>query len=195
MRRERHRISERCLRVDDRRLASSQLIEIDREQRRSLRRYQHPRLRLRDLRHDDHEPTRERRRTRRRIDGDLEPWRLRADSASRNDGRNTAAATRRRDVRMDMTSVGIVWRERAGVNRKLSRTQHTDHTMSTKRRIAAVVAVFLVAQIFAIAIHGFILAADYAPYYGRATSPDRTRAPAGRSSCFRHRISRCRSRS
>ena len=43
--------------------------------------------------------------------------------------------------------------------------------MSTKRRIAAVVAVFLTAQVFAILIHGFILASDYAPYYGRLLRP------------------------
>jgi len=43
--------------------------------------------------------------------------------------------------------------------------------MSTKRRIAAVVAVFLVAQICAIVIHGFILAADYAPFYGTLLRP------------------------
>ena len=39
--------------------------------------------------------------------------------------------------------------------------------MTTKRRIAAIAAVFLVSQIFAILIHGFILAADYAPFYGK----------------------------
>ena len=43
--------------------------------------------------------------------------------------------------------------------------------MSTKRRIAAVVAVFLASQVFAILIHGFILAADYAPFYGRLLRP------------------------
>jgi len=43
--------------------------------------------------------------------------------------------------------------------------------MSTKRRIAAVVAVFLTAQVFAILIHGFILARDYAPFYGRLLRP------------------------
>ena len=43
--------------------------------------------------------------------------------------------------------------------------------MSTKRRIAAVVAVFLTAQLFAILIHGFILARDYAPFYGRLLRP------------------------
>jgi hypothetical protein len=43
--------------------------------------------------------------------------------------------------------------------------------MSRTRRIAAIVAVFLVAQIFAILIHGFILAADYAPFYGRLLRP------------------------
>lgn len=43
--------------------------------------------------------------------------------------------------------------------------------MSTKRRIAAVVAVFLTAQVFAVLIHGFILARDYAPFYGRLLRP------------------------
>lgn len=39
--------------------------------------------------------------------------------------------------------------------------------MSMKRRVAAVVAVFLTSQLLAILIHGFILARDYAPFYGR----------------------------
>lgn len=43
--------------------------------------------------------------------------------------------------------------------------------MSTKRHIVAVVAVFIAAQLFAILIHGFILAADYAPFYGRLLRP------------------------
>jgi hypothetical protein len=43
--------------------------------------------------------------------------------------------------------------------------------MSTKRRIAAVVAVFLTSQLLAILTHGFILAADYAPFYGRLLRP------------------------
>jgi hypothetical protein len=38
--------------------------------------------------------------------------------------------------------------------------------MTTARAVATTLAAFLVAQIFAIVIHGFILAADYAPYYG-----------------------------
>lgn len=38
--------------------------------------------------------------------------------------------------------------------------------MTYARAAATTFAAFLVAQMFAIAIHGFILAADYAPYYG-----------------------------
>jgi hypothetical protein len=38
--------------------------------------------------------------------------------------------------------------------------------MTYARAAATTFAAFLVAQILAIAIHGFILAADYAPYYG-----------------------------
>jgi hypothetical protein len=38
--------------------------------------------------------------------------------------------------------------------------------MTTARAIATTFAAFLVAQILAIVIHGIILAADYAPYYG-----------------------------
>ena len=38
--------------------------------------------------------------------------------------------------------------------------------MSSKRHIWTVVAVFLVAQVFAIVIHGFILGPDYRPFYG-----------------------------
>jgi hypothetical protein len=38
--------------------------------------------------------------------------------------------------------------------------------MTTARAVATTVAAFLVAQILAIVIHGFILAADYAPFYG-----------------------------
>lgn len=43
--------------------------------------------------------------------------------------------------------------------------------MSTKRFIWAVVAVFFVAQVFAIVIHGFILGADYRPFYGTLLRP------------------------
>jgi hypothetical protein len=39
--------------------------------------------------------------------------------------------------------------------------------MSYKRMAAAIGAAYLVSQILAIAVHGFILAADYQPYYGR----------------------------
>jgi hypothetical protein len=38
--------------------------------------------------------------------------------------------------------------------------------MTTARAVATTLAAFLVAQILAIAIHGFILAGDYAPFYG-----------------------------
>jgi hypothetical protein len=38
--------------------------------------------------------------------------------------------------------------------------------MTHARAAGTTFAAFLVAQIFAIAIHGFILAADYAPFYG-----------------------------
>ena len=38
--------------------------------------------------------------------------------------------------------------------------------MTTARAIGTTLAAFLVAQILAIVIHGFILAADYAPFYG-----------------------------
>ena len=43
--------------------------------------------------------------------------------------------------------------------------------MSTKRRAAAVAAVFLASQVLAILMHGLILAADYAPFYGRLLRP------------------------
>jgi hypothetical protein len=38
--------------------------------------------------------------------------------------------------------------------------------MTTARAVTTTIAAFLVAQVAAIAIHGFILAADYAPFYG-----------------------------
>ena len=38
--------------------------------------------------------------------------------------------------------------------------------MTTARAAATTLAAFLVAQMFAIVIHGFILAPDYAPFYG-----------------------------
>jgi hypothetical protein len=41
----------------------------------------------------------------------------------------------------------------------------------TKRFIWTVVAVFVVAQVFAIVIHGFILGADYRPFYGTLLRP------------------------
>jgi hypothetical protein len=43
--------------------------------------------------------------------------------------------------------------------------------MNTKRFILTVVAVFFVAQVFAIVIHGFILGADYLPFYGTLLRP------------------------
>lgn len=43
--------------------------------------------------------------------------------------------------------------------------------MGTKRFIWTVVAVFFVAQVFAIVIHGFILGADYRPFYGTLLRP------------------------
>ncbi|HET8713190.1 MAG TPA: hypothetical protein VFM23_05845 [Gemmatimonadales bacterium] len=43
--------------------------------------------------------------------------------------------------------------------------------MSTKRFIGTVVAVFFIAQVFAIVIHGFILGADYRPFYGTLIRP------------------------
>src|ERR1044072_4989201 len=43
--------------------------------------------------------------------------------------------------------------------------------MSTKRFIGPVAAAFVVSQILAIAVHGFILAADYAPFYGNLLRP------------------------
>jgi hypothetical protein len=43
--------------------------------------------------------------------------------------------------------------------------------MITKRLIWTVVAVFFVAQVFAIVIHGFILGSDYRPFYGSLLRP------------------------
>jgi hypothetical protein len=43
--------------------------------------------------------------------------------------------------------------------------------VSTKRFIWTVVAVFSVAQVFAIIIHGFILNAEYRPFYGTLLRP------------------------
>jgi hypothetical protein len=43
--------------------------------------------------------------------------------------------------------------------------------MTTRRFAAVCAAAFLVAQILAIAIHGFILSADYAPFYGNLLRP------------------------
>jgi len=43
--------------------------------------------------------------------------------------------------------------------------------MSTKRFVGTVVIVFVVAQVFAIVIHGFILGPDYRPFYGTLLRP------------------------
>jgi len=43
--------------------------------------------------------------------------------------------------------------------------------MPTKRLVLATVAVFLLAQVFAIVIHGFVLASDYRPFYGTLLRP------------------------
>jgi hypothetical protein len=43
--------------------------------------------------------------------------------------------------------------------------------MTTKRMALTIGAAFLVSQILAIAVHGFILAADYAPFYGKLLRP------------------------
>ena len=43
--------------------------------------------------------------------------------------------------------------------------------MTYKRAASTIGAAFLVAQVLAIAVHGFILAADYAPFYGSLLRP------------------------
>jgi MFS superfamily sulfate permease-like transporter len=43
--------------------------------------------------------------------------------------------------------------------------------MTIKRMALAIAAAFLVSQILAIAIHGFILASDYEPFYGTLLRP------------------------
>jgi hypothetical protein len=43
--------------------------------------------------------------------------------------------------------------------------------MTTKRFVAACAAAFVVSQILEILIHGFILAPDYAPFYGKLLRP------------------------
>ena len=50
--------------------------------------------------------------------------------------------------------------------------------MNTKRFIWTVVAVFFVAQVFAIVIHGFILGADYRPFLGTLLRPMATSGSA-----------------
>ncbi len=49
--------------------------------------------------------------------------------------------------------------------------------MSTKRFIGTVVAVFVIAQVFAIVIHGFILGPEYRPFYGTLLRPMEPNAP------------------
>jgi len=53
--------------------------------------------------------------------------------------------------------------------------------MSTKRFIGTIVAVFFIAQVFAIVIHGFILGADYRPFYGTLLRPMDPAAAGGGS--------------
>ena len=43
--------------------------------------------------------------------------------------------------------------------------------MTTKRFAGTVAATFIVSQILAVLVHGFILAADYAPFYGTLLRP------------------------
>jgi len=43
--------------------------------------------------------------------------------------------------------------------------------MTRKRFVAATAVAFIVSQILTIAIHGFVLAADYAPFYGTLLRP------------------------
>jgi hypothetical protein len=43
--------------------------------------------------------------------------------------------------------------------------------MTRKRLVLAIFAVFVLAQIFGIVIHGFILSGDYRPYYGTLLRP------------------------
>jgi hypothetical protein len=43
--------------------------------------------------------------------------------------------------------------------------------MTTRRFVATCAVAFLVSQVFAILVHGFILRADYAPYYGTLLRP------------------------
>ena len=47
--------------------------------------------------------------------------------------------------------------------------------MTRKRFVAATAAAFLVSQILAIVVHGFMLAADYAPFYGTLLRPMSTK--------------------
>src|SRR5262245_48841208 len=49
--------------------------------------------------------------------------------------------------------------------------QATGGAMSAKRFAGAVALGFVVSQILAILVHGFILAGDYAPYYGKILRP------------------------
>ena len=56
--------------------------------------------------------------------------------------------------------------------------------MNAKRFIGTVVAVFIVAQVFAIVIHGFVLGPDYRPFYGTLLRPLQTSGGAGGGSAW-----------
>jgi hypothetical protein len=60
--------------------------------------------------------------------------------------------------------------------------------MSYARAAATVFAAFLLANVFAIVIHGFVLAADYEPYRGTLLR-DFAKDQGGRRCCCRWRIS------
>lgn len=50
--------------------------------------------------------------------------------------------------------------------------------MTAKRTALAIVAAFVVSQILAIVVHGFVLASDYKPFYGTLLRPMSTEASA-----------------
>ena len=60
--------------------------------------------------------------------------------------------------------------------------------MTYARAAATVFAAFLLSNVFAIAIHGFILAADYEPYRGTLLRDFAERDQDGSRSCCRWRI-------
>jgi hypothetical protein len=43
--------------------------------------------------------------------------------------------------------------------------------MSSKRIVATVFVAFIVSQVLSMAVHGFILASDYQPFYGNLLRP------------------------